>query len=176
VEVVAVSAVEMGRRLEDHRTAARLTKRELSQVSGVSTSWIRRLEAGERAGRRETLEALAVGLVSVEPDLGHAASIAQELVELAGEDLVIDELSDERREHRVRRRAARALPASEVLMRRDARLLEEQLRAARVAPDDEALLSLARHLVGDQLVTGHVRDVGSQVPNVGLVTDDPERL
>lgn len=52
--------------IREQRRAARLTRRRLSELSGVESSFIRKIESGNRNPTIETLQKLARGFRSAE--------------------------------------------------------------------------------------------------------------
>ncbi|MFE6049390.1 helix-turn-helix domain-containing protein [Kitasatospora sp. NPDC056446] len=56
------TAAELGRRIETHRLARRLTRRQVCDAAGVSVSTLRKVEGGERTPSDAVLDALARAL------------------------------------------------------------------------------------------------------------------
>jgi transcriptional regulator with XRE-family HTH domain len=75
---------QLGDHLRRLRLEAGLAQWAMADLAELAPRHIRRLERGECRTRRSTLERLANALVDVDPDLGPADQLLDELVELAG--------------------------------------------------------------------------------------------
>jgi transcriptional regulator with XRE-family HTH domain len=129
------------------RTGADVLQSEIAGVSGVSTSQVADIEAARSRPRTGTLRAIVEALTAIEPTVGDAGEVLDELSALAGDDGIAPDGIEGYAERVARTRAGRARPLAEVCGRRALRIATAKLRDARAQGRLEELMRAADEML-----------------------------